>query len=261
LEGLNPRSVVPGSTIAEGRWVAGGSVVVTGEWRQVLKCRICSAKAAMDRGSMNANSASRGDEDLVVELYKSLRAEASNYIEKVPALWLQKFILIGLMLAFLLTRKGSLNFTGKGSGVELGFDAALIGIALLACFLDAKILEYGLHARAISTFIEEEFAHVRILPEWEKTLWGYGSNNFSRGIIRIRSATTVFVTVFPTVLVIILVSIVIYIRREVVMVLVSGLLISFAYIIATLIVWRRVWPSETKFQSTEQAQKVRGHES
>src|SRR5262245_39343222 len=145
---------------------------------------------------MNADSASHDGEELVVELYKSLRAEVMNYLEKVPALWLQKFILIGFMSAFLLTRKDNLNFTGKGSGAEFGFDAALVAIALVACFLDAKMLEYALHARAISTFIEQEFTKVGVLSRWEKTLWGYSGNSFSRGIVRIRSATTVCVTVF-----------------------------------------------------------------
>jgi hypothetical protein len=202
---------------------------------------------------MKADSAPQNHEDLVVELYKNLRAEASNYIDKIPALWLQKFILTGLILAFLLTRKDSLNFTGKGGGAEFGFDAALVTIALLACFLDAKILEYSLHARAISIFIEDEFSYVSALPQWEKTLWGYGSNSFGRGIVRLRSATTVFVTVLPTVLVIVLVSIVIYIRREALITLVVGLLISFAYIIGTVLLWRRVWPSEKKLQDTERA--------
>jgi hypothetical protein len=58
----------------------------------------------MDRDSMNADSASQYHENLKVELYKTLRKESSTYIDKIPALWLQKFVLIGLMLALLLTR-------------------------------------------------------------------------------------------------------------------------------------------------------------
>jgi hypothetical protein len=40
--------------------------------------------------------------DLDVELDKSLRAEASGYVEKVPTLWLQEFLLSGAVLAFLV---------------------------------------------------------------------------------------------------------------------------------------------------------------
>ena len=56
--------------------------------------------------------------ELVVELYKSLRSEASIYIEKVPALWLQKFILVGALLAFLLSGR---TYCGSVSG-QLGDD-------------------------------------------------------------------------------------------------------------------------------------------
>jgi|SRR5271165_3048817 len=207
---------------------------------------------------MGADADSQDREDLVVELYKSLRTEVSSYLEKIPALWLQKFILIGAMLAFLLTRKNTLNFIGNGSGEELGFDAALVAIALMACFLDAKILEYSLHARAISAFIEDEFADIGILGRWEKTLWGYGGDSFARRLIRIRSITTVIVTVLPTVLVIVLVSIVISIRRDAVGVLFAGLLISLLYIVITIVMWRRVWPAEAKLRKVEQVSKIGG---
>jgi hypothetical protein len=207
---------------------------------------------------VNADSDSQDREELVIELYKSLRAEVSGYLEKVPALWLQKFILIGAMLAFLLTRKNTLNFIGKGNGEELGFDAALVAIVLLACFLDAKILEYSLHARAISAFIQDEFSDVGVLGRWEKTLWGYGSDRFARRLICIRSITTVIVTVLPTVLVIVLVSIVISIRRDAASVLAGGLLLSLAYIVVTIVMWRRVWPSEAQFRKIEQVNKIDG---
>jgi hypothetical protein len=96
---------------------------------------------------MQDDSIAAKREELVVELYKTLRSEASVYIEKVPALWLQKFILIGAMLAFLLTQKQSLDFIGEGDPAELAYDLALTSVPILACLLDAKILEYGLHAR------------------------------------------------------------------------------------------------------------------
>src|SRR5262245_30908658 len=43
-------------------------------------------------------------QDYTLELYKSLRSESAMYIKEVPAIWLQKFILAGAMIAFLLTQ-------------------------------------------------------------------------------------------------------------------------------------------------------------
>lgn len=208
---------------------------------------------------MNDNSAFQDHEEFRIELYKSLRAEESSYLEKIPALWLQKFILIGVMLAFLLTRKEALNITGRGSGEELGFDAALVAIALLACFLDAKILEYSLHARAVSRFIEDEFTDVGVLVRWEKTLWGYGEeDSYARKLVRRRSATTVFVTAAPTAVVIVLVSIIIYIRSDVIAILVGGLIVSLAYIIATVAFQRSIWSSKAEVRETGQVRKSAG---
>ena len=42
----------------------------------------------------------RVDERMELELYKSLRAEAAGYIEKIPALWSQKFLLVGATVTF-----------------------------------------------------------------------------------------------------------------------------------------------------------------
>jgi hypothetical protein len=195
---------------------------------------------------MKANSVSQQQGELVVELYKSLRGEAASYVEKVPGLWLQKFILLGTMLAFLLTQKESLDVTGPVDQSELAFDVALVAVALLASLLDAKILEYGLHARAISHFLETEFSQVDVLARWEATLWGYSSNEFDVGLVRMRSATTVLVTVLPTMLVIALVSVLIYVRRENSIALGGGAVACVAYIIVTAYVWRKVWPSDAQ---------------
>jgi hypothetical protein len=43
--------------------------------------------------------------NLHIELYKNLKQESAAYIEKVPAVWLQKFILIGGIIAFIFTEK------------------------------------------------------------------------------------------------------------------------------------------------------------
>jgi hypothetical protein len=45
-----------------------------------------------------------GDEQLRLELYKALIEESRAHREKVSALWLQKFALLGAMIAFLVTQ-------------------------------------------------------------------------------------------------------------------------------------------------------------
>lgn len=65
-----------------------------------------------------------------VELYKSLRAEGASYLEKVPALWLQKFTLLGAMIAFILMRHKELR-AEEGAGNTLVI-AAVLAIPVLA---------------------------------------------------------------------------------------------------------------------------------
>lgn len=182
---------------------------------------------------------SPGDFDL--ELYKGLRAESSVYIEKVPALWLQKFILVGGLLAFLLTQNKSFEVVGDGDAADTAFDVALLAIPALACLLDAKIMEYGLHARVISRFIEGEFPFERT-RHWERTLWGYSDHRFERQLVKLRSATTVLVTVAPTTLIVMLDAVLLYVRRESAWVLVAGVAFSLAYISIAVIAVRMVWP-------------------
>ena len=77
------------------------------------------------------------------------------------------------------------------------------GHPALACLLDARSYEYGLHARVISRFIEGEFPFERT-RRWERTLWGYSDHRFERQLVKLRSATTVLVTVAPTTLIVML---------------------------------------------------------
>ncbi|GAB3062520.1 hypothetical protein GCM10027053_26240 [Intrasporangium mesophilum] len=183
--------------------------------------------------------------ELVLELYKSLRSEASVYIEKVPALWLQKFILIGTLLAFLLTQKKSFDVIGAGDPAELAFDIALVAIVVIAGLLDAKIMEYGLHARVISRFIEDEFSSHAVIGRWEQTLWGYSDRQFQRNLVKLRSTTTVLVTVVPTVLIIVLDAVLIYGRRQDGWILIVGAVSCVVYVAATVVVVRGVWPASS----------------
>src|SRR3954465_6907065 len=101
---------------------------------------------------MLRESTKPSESDLQFELYKSLRAELVGYVEKVPALWLQKFVLVGGVIAFIATHQGPLE------GSDALLTAAIVAIPILSILLDAKIGEYGLHARVISTFIRTNFA-------------------------------------------------------------------------------------------------------
>src|SRR5262249_8762333 len=105
-----------------------------------------------------------------VELYKSLRTEEASYLERVPALWLQKFTLLGAMIAFILVQHQELSFEAAAGSTLL--IAAVLAIPLLAMLIDAKILGYGLHARAISRFVRRHTTPDSVEARWEGFLWG-----------------------------------------------------------------------------------------
>jgi hypothetical protein len=136
---------------------------------------------------------------LDLELYKSLRAEASGYVEKVPALWLQKFVLVGAIVAFLVNEP----LTNAAESKALLGVAAVIVIPILAMLLDAKMLEYALHARAISRFITEHFADHPSVAAWERAMWGESASPFVTRLTRIRSLATWLATALPTVVILV----------------------------------------------------------
>lgn len=72
-----------------------------------------------------------------LELYKSLRHEATRYVEKVPALWIQKFLLVGAVIAFLFANSDRLEDLSAGRELLV---AAVATIPILSLLLDAKIL-------------------------------------------------------------------------------------------------------------------------
>jgi hypothetical protein len=129
------------------------------------------------------------------------------------------------------------------------FDVALLAIPLLACLLDAKIMEYGLHARVISRFIEDEFASPSIVARWERTLWGFSDLRFQRTAVKVRSLTTVLVTVIPTLLIIAMDTVLIYVRRRGGWILLAGVVICLIYVVVTALVVRIVWPTHRVGQS------------
>src|SRR5262245_26191885 len=111
---------------------------------------------------------SAGKDPSELELYKILKNESASYFDKLQALWLQKFILMGGLIAFVITSQDKFAPTTKG--IIVG--AAIVSVPVLAALLDAKILEFSLHVRAISHFIEDHFGEPKTLSLWESTLWG-----------------------------------------------------------------------------------------
>src|SRR5436190_1730535 len=97
---------------------------------------------------------------LDADLYKSLQAQATGYYDKIQSLWLQKFTLIGAVIAFLFFRHAGTGGQGAaGLGLE-GNPLALVGAVLvpvLSIILDVKVAEFTLHARLISRFLGQEF--------------------------------------------------------------------------------------------------------
>ena len=150
------------------------------------------------------------ESDFEFSLYESLRDEVEQYLHRVPALWLQKFVLLGAVAAFLLTNRGDIAAVG---GASTGMLVGSFLVALISMLIDLKILEYGIHARIISAFIETRFNEPPVLRDWERTLWGYGSAQ-SRALVRIRSWTTVLVTAVPTVVVLGLVAWLLFIQLQ-----------------------------------------------
>jgi predicted tellurium resistance membrane protein TerC len=118
----------------------------------------------------------------------------------------------------------------------------LLAIPVLACLLDAKIMEYGLHARVISEFVENAFPFERS-KHWERTFLGYSERHFERQLVKLRSATTVLVTVAPTTLIVMLDSILLYVRRENAWIMIAGVVLSLAYMRVAIFAVRMVWPS------------------
>lgn len=177
--------------------------------------------------------------EFTLELYKSLRSEVTSYVEKVPGLWLQKFVLVGSVIAFLIGKGENIARVSSGNSIMI---AAIASVPILAMLLDAKILEYGLHARAISRFITTNFPDPSVLAKWESSLWGDEGDEEVISLVRFRSLTTVVVTAAPTAILILLSGLVISeITKATSLWLSLTGTVAFIYVVVNLYVWRRVW--------------------
>jgi len=178
------------------------------------------------------------EEQLDLELYKLLKAESSGYFDKLQAIWLQKFVLVGAVIAFLATTEAKLPQLGQGLIVP----AAALAIPVLSALLDAKIMEFGLHARSISRFISIHYSGVRNLVSWEMALWGTASSEVDRTLARIRSVATVLMAVIPTMVVFLLSAAVLgAATNRNALCLSLGFGACLFYAIVTWLLWNLVW--------------------
>ncbi len=152
-------------------------------------------------------SSESGSDAYDLELYKSLRHEAASYLEKIPAVWIQKLIFAGAILAFVVSKP--VEAPALAERADDFMIAAFVCVPLLAMLLDVKIFEYSIHARTISRFIAVEFEHIPRVVAWESTLWAEGSDPHLTDLARYRSIATVAVTLLSTAAVIVLSGVVI----------------------------------------------------
>lgn len=195
--------------------------------------------------TLDENRSVPPDEDFRLELYKSLRGEIVGYIEKVPAIWLQKFTLVGAVIAFLLTRRESFANATFDTAPEL-MSAAVLSIPILAILLDAKAIEYSLHARAISRFIEKNFDKSPIVAEWESTLWGDRGDPSITSLVTMRSRMTGLVTSTPTIVTIGLAARALYALDGAKTYLLVLLVISLIYFLGGVYIWKLIWPKRRR---------------
>jgi hypothetical protein len=163
-------------------------------------------------------------ENLKIELYKQLKQEANTYVKEIPSIWLQKFSLIGAVVIFTLTGKdvsAQYNYL-----IVLGF----VVIPFLALVLDAKVLEYSLHARVISKYIAKTFSDSEAVSNWEDLFWGRRGEPQEINLVRIRSLTTVVVQFLPT-------CILINVSAAILEQVQYGIIGSIIYLAATVIMW------------------------
>ena len=102
------------------------------------------------------------------ELYKALLDESRAHREKLSTYWLQKFSILGAIIAFAATRSEVPHVNP-----EL-VTAAILALPVIAMLLDFKVGEAGIHAKIIDDFIivnykgEEDEGKAL----WEQTKWG-----------------------------------------------------------------------------------------
>ena len=173
-----------------------------------------------------------------VELYKLLKAESASTGDKLQAIWLQKFILVGAVVAFVATTQEKLPQFGRGLVVP----AVAIAIPVLSALLDAKIMEFGMHATLISRFIRSRYSDIESVASWEAAFWGSVASPVDMALARIRSLTTVLTAVIPTMVVFLLSAVVLgSMTGQNPLCLSLGLGVCSIYAAVTWFSWNLVW--------------------
>jgi hypothetical protein len=177
-----------------------------------------------------------------LELYRHLKGESSTYIQEIPKIWVQKFILVGGVIAFIFTHQDVPQAASYLTA--LGVTA----IPLLAFMLDAKIMEFGLHSRLISRFVSDTFRSESVLTRWEELFWGLDGPKQDLRIAKLRSFTTVLVVVVPTCVLVMLAAAVLdklYPKYFPVFTAV-GATVCVLYLLAALYAWKLIWPRHAR---------------
>ena len=106
-----------------------------------------------------------------LELYRELKREGGGFYDKVQALWLQKFTLVGGVVAATLLNSEHLSALRTAAQLPWVLEAVIILVPLVAIVLDMKIAESLLNARVVSRFIVQEFPESPRLARWEELMW------------------------------------------------------------------------------------------
>lgn len=178
------------------------------------------------------------EEKFDLELYKLLKAESASTGDKLQAIWLQKFILVGAVIAFLATTQEKLPQFGRGLIVP----GVAVAIPVLSALLDAKIMEFGMHARSISRFIRTHYSDIESVVSWEAAFWGSVASPVDIALARIRSLTTVLTAVIPTMVIFLLSAVVLgSITGQDTLCLSLGFGVCLGYAAVTWFSWNLVW--------------------
>jgi hypothetical protein len=165
--------------------------------------------------------------DFSIELYKSLRAEAASYHDKLQMLWLQKLTITGGLAAFLIVNFDSVRTVGLDVDLLIG----VLILCILAVIIDLKVAEYAFHARAISQFIAREFSAEELPAKWETNLWGVLQSP-ERPMVIGRSLITVISAVAPTIALMTFAAYLVETRLGWNSAMITGLTIAFIYVSA-----------------------------
>lgn len=124
---------------------------------------------------------SKPDDELVTKLQADY---SSQVLERLPALWWQKFTVVGATVAFIL---GKDLWLSNQNLILL----AAVSLPLIACLIDLKSAEYAVNSRMIADHVAENDALWPNHAAWYRRAW---DGNEAKA----RTAITVTGTVAPT---------------------------------------------------------------